>query len=347
MESILLPLDLRLSATGYVDVVTAIIQPQQFCEPFFVDTLTKRFEIKVNYRYSREFVRPLILAGSNVPIKYLSVDEFTSRWCSVDEGSLRLVFHMSRCGSTLATQMLGQLRTVHVISEPQIINRILSPLTPLSGPCRRDLLKSAVAALQASRPPSALWTCIKLRSWISLFAPEVVDWFPKTPWIFCHRNGIEVMASALSKPPGWLRARYDVAPALAARVGVAERDLTDATVEEYAATMLRAFCSRALACETEQATYLHYPDIAEALPALVEQRWGIRLEDQDRRSMAACSALYSKDESPRRRFVPDGFRKRAKSSAAARSAAEALVEPVRLSLIASARAFPLDAQTKG
>jgi hypothetical protein len=203
----LLPLDLDVSADVSVAVLAARVTPQQFSEPFFVDTLAARFSIPVDDRSggSEAFIRPLIFEASTLPILSMPAVDFVRTAAQADDEKLRFIFHMSRCGSTLATQLLAQVAEGHVISEAHIINRILSPLTPLPRGLRSDLLRASIGALQGCRPSTAAWTCIKFRSWNCLFARQILDICPRAPWVFSHRDGLEVMASVLASPPGCAR----------------------------------------------------------------------------------------------------------------------------------------------
>ncbi len=107
-----------------------------------------------------------------------------------------LIFHASRCGSTLLTQMLAALPECISMSEPPIIDSILR--LHYGGGCRmktEDLLGRAVSALGQKRFPHERHFFVKLDSWhvrsLSLFRLA----FPATPFIFLYRRPEEIIAS--------------------------------------------------------------------------------------------------------------------------------------------------------
>lgn len=149
-------------------------------------------------------------------------EEYRSRGCGVGGGGTvpppgcvptGLVFHQSRCGSTLVGNLLASLPDSLGYSEAA------PPLELLTSPSLRDLpqeelaaaLRVLVAAMGrpaagggggggATAPPLFL----KLQSTLSLTLPMWRLAFPAVPWAFVHREGVAVLASLLrgsSSPP--------------------------------------------------------------------------------------------------------------------------------------------------
>ena len=100
------------------------------------------------------------------------------------------IFHISRCGSTLLTQLLSTLPQCIVMSEPPIIDAIL---------CARQqpdqhLLRQMVLALGQRRFGESHYV-IKLDSWHLPHLPLLRATFPDTPCWFLYREPEAVLAS--------------------------------------------------------------------------------------------------------------------------------------------------------
>ena len=112
-----------------------------------------------------------------------------------------IVFHVSRCGSTLVSQLLKQHVGLVVYAEPLPVNEILLP--PHKWP--RAEVVAALRSLGAAfarhaRKPYVL----KLTSWNTLFCDVVAEAFPDSPWVLCLRDPVEVGVSLLQQPAGWI-----------------------------------------------------------------------------------------------------------------------------------------------
>jgi len=150
---------------------------------------------------------------------------------------------MSRCGSTLITQMLNSNKKFFSISEPPIVNKILDPKVGLSSKTRNLLLKTSIESIARSAPEESNFTVIKFRSWNVFFLEKILKNFNKTPWLFVHRDGIEVLSSVIKKPPGWLRSKENYADFFANCLKINKVDLLKTSNDEFIARMLGAFCN--------------------------------------------------------------------------------------------------------
>jgi hypothetical protein len=110
------------------------------------------------------------------------------------------IFHLSRCGSTLITQMLASLPQTVVLSEAGVLDRMLRSheRAPEASTAQRvDWLRWLVSALGQRR------TGLERRLFIKFDPRNIVDLpllrlaFPDVPWIFVYRNPVEVMVSNL------------------------------------------------------------------------------------------------------------------------------------------------------
>lgn len=114
------------------------------------------------------------------------------------------IFHMTRCGSTLASKMLNALDDAIVISEPDIV---MSILNGNGTPSIKDtILRSAILSL--CRPRNGKRYYIKFAMLSSSDMTNVLRAFPNTPWIFIHRNPVEVMVSNIENKAPWIESSY-------------------------------------------------------------------------------------------------------------------------------------------
>jgi hypothetical protein len=196
-------------------ITWADLRGVRFEEPFFRDTIARV-----------EAERPKLITGI----------EALRSWDARRglEPSL-IIFHSSRCGSTLLAQMLAALPTNLVISEPQPINQTLT--SPLSAPERVELLRLLIRAFGRNQPENAQHLVLKLSSWNVRFAALVREAFPETPLVWVQRDPAAVVASQFAQPAGWTHWHEDSAPALA---------MFGMTVEEARSMSRERFILRAI-----------------------------------------------------------------------------------------------------
>src|SRR2546430_2644461 len=113
------------------------------------------------------------------------------------------IFHMSRCGSTLLTQMLAALAHNIVISEASPIDAVVR--APHVRPALSDdqhalWLRWMIGALGQPRSGNERHYFIKLDCWHTLALPLFRRAFPDVPWGFLYRDPVEVLVSQLRMP---------------------------------------------------------------------------------------------------------------------------------------------------
>ncbi len=130
-----------------------------------------------------------------------------------------LVFHLSRCGSTLLSRLLSTVPGTLVVSEPAPINSLL--MMDMNDETLVPLLRAMIRALGRRRFGDERHFVLKLSSWNTLRIGLFRRAFPGVPVIWVQRAPIDVMASLLADPPGWaqlqhfpaqLRSIFDIAP---------------------------------------------------------------------------------------------------------------------------------------
>jgi hypothetical protein len=98
------------------------------------------------------------------------------------------IFHMSRTGSTLAAQMLGELPDTLTISELQPVNDAL-----LIAHLKRD--DALLRAILTAYAGSGRALIVHFDAWHALMLPAVRAAFPGVPFVFLHRDPVEVLVS--------------------------------------------------------------------------------------------------------------------------------------------------------
>ncbi|MBB5610117.1 MULTISPECIES: aspartyl beta-hydroxylase [unclassified Janthinobacterium] len=105
------------------------------------------------------------------------------------------IFHVSRCGSTLLTQMLATLPHCVVMSEPPIIDALLRLHHDSSTIDSIALLRSAMLALGQRRFGDESHYVIKFDCWHIHSLDLIRQAFPGTPCLFLYREPQAVLAS--------------------------------------------------------------------------------------------------------------------------------------------------------
>src|SRR5439155_24789392 len=113
------------------------------------------------------------------------------------------IFHMSRCGSTLISQMLAALPQNVVVSEAGPVDAVLRARFQAPDlPEREQIgwLQGIVSALGRRRTGEESHFFVKLDAWHTLDLPLIQRAFPDVPWLFLYRNPVEVMVSHARQP---------------------------------------------------------------------------------------------------------------------------------------------------
>jgi len=156
---------------------------QQLVDPFFEGSVQRRL-----YKPFNRLFRHM------TPISRLS------EWLAAHP-HLRpsgLIFHLSRCGSTLVSQMLAALPTNIVVSEAPPIDAIVQAyrLMPELGEKRyADWLAALTGVLGHRRSGNERHFFIKLDSWHTVALPLFRRAFPGVPWVFLYRAPVDVFFS--------------------------------------------------------------------------------------------------------------------------------------------------------
>jgi hypothetical protein len=249
----------------------------RFRQPFFIQTVDEALQRPFSLLFSQE-----------TPIETLA-------GLAPGPDPSGLVLHVSRCGSTLVTQMLATEPARLVLSEPLPVDGILRAHASVDQ--RARWLRMVVGALGRAGDTGRGYV-LKLDAWAACDLDVVRVAFPDTPWIFLHRDPLEVLASHLRQ-----RGAHMVPGALAPELfGLDRAMLAAMTPEEYMARVFAAICRGALTHRDEKALFLDY----RALPGAVDDvlDWfGLDANDDERERMNTVAHLNAKN--PRLPFTRD------------------------------------------
>ncbi len=257
---------------------------RRFTDPFFTDTIEQALHQPFNLLFRRQ-----------TPIETLC--ELEAREPGLPPTGF--IFHMSRCGSTLAAQMLAALPQNIVISEAGTIDAILN--AGLRNPAitegqRIAWLRALFSAFDRRRQPQEQHFFIKFDSWHTLDLALIQRAFPTVPWIFLYRDPVEVMASHEKMPGSQM-----IPGALGARIVCSAGERT--SMAEYGARVLASVCEAAVEHRNAYGLFIDYRQLPEALWLLLESHFGVVLSEADMARMSGVAEFDAK--TPGLPFVRD------------------------------------------
>ena len=238
------------------------------------------------------------------------------------------IFHMSRCGSTLLSQMLAALPRNIVISEASPIDGVLHAnwRNPnITDEQRICWLRGLLSAYARPRQGEQHFF-VKFDSWHTLELSLIQRAFPGVPWIFLYREPVQVLVSHQRQrgpqvvqgmlPPQWL--------------GLDPATLADMTLDEYTACVLAKICQGALHYRNADARWVNY----QQLPAVLWEELAahFRLAYSGAEIAAIQQVLPFNAKNPGLYFVGDTKDKEHQATPELRQLAEQWLQPVYTAL---------------
>jgi hypothetical protein len=186
-----------------------------------------------------------------------------------------LIFHLSRCGSTLIAQMLAASERNVVASEPSPFNDVLCA-PEVSRETRVRWLRAMAAALGQPRIGSEQNFYLKLDPWHMHHFDLIHEAFPDAPWIFVYREPLEVMVSHQRQPGAWL------VPSLLppSALGLELDDWDPTRLDVYYARALASLCEAALrSIERYGGLLVNYSELPEAMDGRLFHHFHLLTQD--------------------------------------------------------------------
>jgi hypothetical protein len=214
-----------------------------------------------------------------------------------------IVWHMSRCGSTLARNLLAETDRSVVIAEPSLINSIVVDIMEESSNGEAThVLHSAFGCFVRPDGDRLERAYLKCTSWNVLVAQAMHECMPSVPGIFIHRDPLLVLASIAQGAPGWTNEDSFL-------IGMYGIEPSDEKLER-AANILAAYLRAALEAESQGFCRLvAYPDI---IPRFIDgdlpEYFGYEVDPATRERLLQASTRNSK--APTLSFTVDADSKR-------------------------------------
>lgn len=284
------------------------IGPTRFTKPFFNDTIFQLMGRPFNALFRHQ----------------IAIDRLPDHAVDDVVPPTGFIFHMSRCGSTLVSQMLASLDANIVISEAPPIDSIIT--SNRGGGDTGEIaerLRAMISIFGRRRHPDERNYFIKFDAWNILDMAFVQRVFPDVPWIFLYRNPVEVIVSQMRQ-----RGSYMVPGAMEQLLP--EMSLTRAlkmSAEEYCAKILAKFCEAALEKRfDEKGLFVNYAQLPDAVTEVIAKHFHLSFSPDELDQMKAAAKFDAK--TPQLNFEADSSRKKDEATDAARLAAATWIEPL-------------------
>ena len=250
--------------------------------------------------------------------------EALARWPDAGPGARPdgLIFHLSRCGSTLAAQALAASPENIVLSEPEVVDGILRSDRIMPGipeERRVDWLRGLARVYGQRRFPEERRFFIKFDAWHILDFALVRQAFPSVPWVFLYRDPVEILVSQLTEVSG----RMLPGPLTAAFLQMPLLDALQTLQEDFCARALGRIVAAALEATARDplGRLVNYSELPGALETVIAPWFGMDLSDADRDRMRQATRYHAK--SPGRVvFQADSARKQRDADAGLRELAQ-------------------------
>jgi hypothetical protein len=247
-----------------------------------------------------------------------------------------IIFHLSRCGSTLVSRALATHEAALVLSEPGTLNSFLmSDWRDADAADRALWLRRLVRALGRGHGGAARVVLLKLSSWNVMRLALFRQAFPAARLLWLQRAPAEVMASILATPPGWAALRRFSAQAEMV-FGLPASEAARLDPEEFCARALAAMLEAARQAQAAGAMLVDYRELPGAIWRRVAPFAGLAMSAESERRMTEESRFSAKERG-RHLFTGDPPRP---LSDRARDLAERLAGPGYRALDAARPAAP-------
>ena len=222
------------------------------------------------------------------------------------------IFHLSRCGSTLLSQMLAAAPHNLVFSEPGPLGQVLlQALQNKSDHQSHVRWFRAMLKVMARVGDTNHQACfVKFTDWAILNLALVREAFPDVPCVFLFRHPLEVVASLTKGESGTVKefSSEDRRGLVSIYSGTAATQATALEKEEYIARCLANFSKHALASR-EHLLMVDYTELPDAFFSRILPHFGLHPDNATLAAMRTASTRYSKDPEKLRGFENDGAAK--------------------------------------
>lgn len=266
---------------------------ERFTQPFHNDTLEICLRQPFNQLFSRQ-----------TPVEFLG--EIYERSKGIKPTGF--IFHISRCGSTLVSQMLAALEKNIVISEAAVIDKIIRTGN-VSDEEKVERLRWLFNAMAQKRFSAEENFFVKFDCWNVFDLPLIERAFPDVPWIFMYRNPIEVLVSQVRQPG------VHMIPAAIEGIfpGMNLFEILQFSLEERFARSIAAFCEAGIKnADRPNWKFINYAQLPEAVTSEIFEHFNVNFSDEEIEKMKGAAKFNAK--TPQQEFSPDSEEKRKEAS---------------------------------
>ncbi|MDO8878246.1 MAG: hypothetical protein Q8M24_08760 [Pseudolabrys sp.] len=228
------------------------------------------------------------------------------------------IFHMSRCGSTLVSQMLAAIPDNIVVSEAAPIDAAVQMCRAsphLDAQAHAALLAAMIAAYGRARGGNERHFFVKLDCWHALALPLFKRAFPATPWLFLYRDPVEVLVSHVRQRGSQMVP--DLTPA--ALYGI--DDFDGVPNEDYCARVLGRICNAAAEHLGDgSGLAVNYRELPDAVQSRILPHFAVAITADDDATMTRAARQDAK--TPQMEFTGDSAGKQRDAKPALRALAE-------------------------
>jgi hypothetical protein len=198
---------------------------KKFTEPFFNDTISACKKLNEN----------------RSPYQVISDLEIMIEWSEKIDAlnPSALIFHVSRCGSTLLTQLLCLDEANIALSEVPFLDELLRLryTDSISTKIKNGYLSAAIKYYGRKRIDNEKFFFIKTDSWHLHFYTQLRNLFPEVPFILLFRNPFEVILSQQKQ-----RGRHSVPGLIEPAVfGFSGKLITEINLDVYMTNVLEGY----------------------------------------------------------------------------------------------------------
>lgn len=227
------------------------------------------------------------------------------------------IFHASRCGSTLVANACHALDGAVVVSEAPPVDKLVWDYLvgddPARALLRRAFLRAAVHLTGRRRLGDERRLYVKFSCCSLLRLAFVRSIWQDVPWVFIHREPVEIIVSNMRAVPEWLRSESQ--PEMASAVtGLPAEEAAGLSREEFCARALGRFFDAAAEAADARAMLVGYEELSASKLVEVVRFFGASPTEAEARRVSETARLYAKDAAPARPFTPDGEAKRAEAT---------------------------------
>jgi hypothetical protein len=245
------------------------------------------------------------------------------------------IFHMSRCGSTLVSQMLAALPKNIVISEASPIDSMIRAnyRTPALDPEEQlTWIRAMVNVLGAPNHPGQSQFFIKFDCINMLSLPLIRRAFPETPWIFLFRDPIEVLVSQFRQRGGLL-----LPGALEPQLLGLDRSVSyQMSLNEYCAALIGKICEAAVNhFDGKTGMLVDYQELPDAVFSTIASHFRLKNSPDEIHQMRNVTQFHAKN--PYFKFSNDSESKRKEASPEIQQLAERWMADAYTRLVAKCR----------